>query len=232
MHLNPTSPVPTLSVSQLNRQARTLLESHFDFVWVAGEVSNFVAPSSGHWYFSLKEGGAQVRCAMFRNRNQRVKVIPKNGDAIRLRCRVSLYEGRGEFQLIVEHLEPAGAGALQAAFEVLKAQLASEGLFDAERIAKMKPGSVLVNVARGAVVVESALVDALASGHLGAAGLDVFEFEPEITPKLREFDNVTLLPHIGSATGECRMDMAARVVANIEAFLSSGNALDCCHKTE
>jgi exodeoxyribonuclease VII large subunit len=96
-------------------------------------VSNFAAPSSGHWYFSLKDGSAQVRCAMFRNRNQRVKVTPKNGDAIRLRCRVSLYEGRGEFQLIVEHLEPAGAGALQAAFEALKAQLAAEGLFDPDR---------------------------------------------------------------------------------------------------
>ncbi|MBE9540351.1 MAG: exodeoxyribonuclease VII large subunit [Proteobacteria bacterium] len=133
MHISQTNPPPTLSVSQLNRQARTLLESHFDFVWVEGEVSNFAAPSSGHWYFSLKDGGAQVRCAMFRNRNQRVKVTPKNGDAIRLRCRVSLYEGRGEFQLIVEHMEAAGAGALQAAFEALKARLASEGLFDAAR---------------------------------------------------------------------------------------------------
>lgn len=120
----------TLTVSQLNRQARTLLESHFDNVWVEGEVSNFAAPSSGHWYFSLKDGGAQVRCAMFRNRNQRVKVTPKNGDAIRMRCRVSLYEGRGEFQLIAEYLEPAGAGALQAAFEILKAKLDQEGLFD------------------------------------------------------------------------------------------------------
>ena len=126
-------PPLTLSVSQLNRQARTLLESHFDFVWVEGEVSNFVAPSSGHWYFSLKDGGAQVRCAMFRNRNQRLRFTPGNGDAIRLRCRVSLYEGRGEFQLIVEHLEHAGAGALQAAFEQLKARLQAEGLFDAER---------------------------------------------------------------------------------------------------
>ena len=126
-------PPLTLSVSQLNRQARTLLESHFDFVWVEGEVSNFVAPSSGHWYFSLKDGGAQVRCAMFRNRNQRLRFTPGNGDAIRLRCRVSLYEGRGEFQLIVEHLEHAGAGALQAAFEQLKVRLQAEGLFDAER---------------------------------------------------------------------------------------------------
>jgi exodeoxyribonuclease VII large subunit len=123
----------TLTVSQLNRQARTLLESHFDFIWVEGEVSNFAAPSSGHWYFTLKDGGAQVRCAMFRNRNQRVRFTPDNGDHIRLRCRVSLYEGRGEFQLIVEYLEHAGAGALQAAFEKLKARLLAEGLFNPER---------------------------------------------------------------------------------------------------
>lgn len=141
MHASQTKPSPTLSVSQLNRQARTLLESHFDFVWVEGEVSNFAAPSSGHWYFSLKDGSAQVRCAMFRNRNQRIKVTPKNGDAIRLRCRVSLYEGRGEFQLIVEHLEPAGAGALQAAFEVLKTKLSAEGLFDPARKREL-PGSI------------------------------------------------------------------------------------------
>ena len=112
---SPLGAPPSLTVSQLNRQARMLLESHFDFVWVEGEISNFVVPSSGHWYFSLKDGSAQVRCAMFRPRNQRVKFTPKNGDHIRLRCRVSLYEGRGEFQLIVEHLEHAGAGALQAA---------------------------------------------------------------------------------------------------------------------
>jgi exodeoxyribonuclease VII large subunit len=126
-------PPHTLTVSQLNRQVKSLLESHFDFLWVEGEVSNFVAPSSGHWYFSLKDGNAQVRCAMFRNRNQRARFTPGNGDALRLRCRVSLYEGRGEFQLIVEHLEHAGAGALQAAFEKLKAKLLAEGLFDAER---------------------------------------------------------------------------------------------------
>ena len=126
-------PPRTLTVSQLNRQVKSLLESHFDFVWVSGEISNFATPSSGHWYFSLKDGGAQVRCAMFRNRNQRVKFKPGNGDAIRLRCRVSLYEGRGEFQLIVEHLEHAGAGALQAAFEKLKADLLAEGLFDSGR---------------------------------------------------------------------------------------------------
>lgn len=123
----------TLTVSQLNRQAKNLLESHFDFVWVEGELSNIACPSSGHWYFSLKDGNAQVRCAMFRGRNQRVRFTPGNGDHIRLRCRVSLYEGRGEFQLIVEHMEHAGAGALQAAFEKLKARLLAEGLFEPER---------------------------------------------------------------------------------------------------
>lgn len=122
-----------LTVSQLNRQARSLLESHFDFVWVEGEISNFAAPSSGHWYFSLKDGNAQVRCAMFRGRNQRLRFTPASGDHVRLRCRVSLYEGRGEFQLIVEHMEQAGAGALQAAFERLKAKLLAEGLFDPAR---------------------------------------------------------------------------------------------------
>jgi hypothetical protein len=98
-------------------QVRSLLESHYDFLWVDGEVSNFAAPSSGHWYFSLKDEKAQVRCAMFRNRNQRLRYRPQNGDAVRLRARVSLYEGRGEFQLIGEFIEPAGAGALQARFE-------------------------------------------------------------------------------------------------------------------
>jgi exodeoxyribonuclease VII large subunit len=110
-----------------------LLESHFDYAWVEGEISNFAAPSSGHWYFSLKDGSAQVRCAMFRNRNIRINPRPANGDAVRLRCRVSLYEGRGEFQLIVEFMEAAGAGALQAAFDKLKAKLLAEGLFDETR---------------------------------------------------------------------------------------------------
>ena len=97
-----------LSVSALNREVRHLIEESLGRVWVEGEISNFVTPGSGHWYFSLKDSTAQVRCAMFRNRNQRVRFTPEDGDALRLRCRVSLYEGRGEFQLIVEHMEHAG----------------------------------------------------------------------------------------------------------------------------
>jgi exodeoxyribonuclease VII large subunit len=134
-----TSPSPlegppdTLTVSQLNHMARQVLESHFDFVWIEGEISNLATPGSGHWYFSLKDENAQVRCAMFRNRNARVRFRPENGQHLRLRARVSLYEGRGEFQLIVEYMEDAGAGALQRAFDALKAKLQGEGLFDAER---------------------------------------------------------------------------------------------------
>ncbi len=123
----------TLTVSQLNRLAKRLLEGHFDFLWIEGELSNLATPASGHWYFTLKDDQAQVRCAMFRNRNQRLRMRPTNGQLVRIRARVSLYEGRGEFQLIVEHLEDAGAGALQRAFEELKLKLQNEGLFDSHR---------------------------------------------------------------------------------------------------
>ena len=101
-------------------------------------------------------------------------------------------------------------------------------ILSADTLAQLKPGAIVINTGRGPLIDESALVESLASGHLGGAGLDVFEFEPEVTPKLLEFDNVTLLPHIGSATGECRQDMALRLVANVRAFLASGAPLDDC----
>ena len=120
------------SVSQLNREVRELLESSFPLLWVEGEISNFANPSSGHWYFTLKDQQAQVRCAMFRNRNQRVNFKPENGLQVMIRARVGLYEGRGEFQLIAEHMEETGDGALTRAFEALKQKLNMEGLFDQE----------------------------------------------------------------------------------------------------
>ena len=146
---------PSLSVSDLNREAKRLLESHFDWVWVEGEIGNFTAASSGHWYFSLKDADAQVRCAMFRRANSRVKIRPNQGDSVRIRAKVSLYEGRGEFQLICEHLEPAGAGALQLAFERLKKQLADEGLFapDTKRPIPNDAGTVgVITSATGAAL--------------------------------------------------------------------------------
>ena len=121
------------TVSRLNRTARTILEDSFPLLWVEGEISNLSRPSSGHWYFSLKDEAAQVRCAMFRNRNMYMNVSPQNGDQVLLRAQVSLYENRGDYQLIVEHLEDAGDGALRRAFELLKQRLAKEGLFDAAR---------------------------------------------------------------------------------------------------
>lgn len=119
-----------LSVSQLNRRAKQLLETHLPLLWVEGELSNVSQPSSGHWYFTLKDDQAQVRCAMFRNRNMLVRFAPRQGQQVLIRARVSLYEGRGDYQLIVEHMEEAGFGALQRAFEALKVKLAGEGLFD------------------------------------------------------------------------------------------------------
>jgi len=119
-----------LSVTQLNRQARQLLETHLSLLWIEGEISNFSCPSSGHWYFTLKDAGAQVRSAMFKNRNNRVRNVPQQGSQVLVRARVSLYEGRGDYQLIIEHMEDAGVGALQRAYEDLKHRLHMEGLFE------------------------------------------------------------------------------------------------------
>ncbi|MGH8507702.1 MAG: exodeoxyribonuclease VII large subunit [Gammaproteobacteria bacterium] len=117
------------SVTRLNREARVALEGHFSPLWIEGEVSNLARPASGHLYFSLKDAQCQVRCAMFRSRNLFVKFNPQNGMQVIAYAQVSLYEGRGEFQLIVESLEPAGEGRLRLAFEALKQRLAAEGLF-------------------------------------------------------------------------------------------------------
>ena len=121
------------TVTRLNREVRAVLEGSFPPLWVQGEISNLARPSSGHLYFSLKDHSSQVRCAMFKNRNQYLKFKPENGMAVILRANISLYEGRGEFQLIVDALEPEGIGALQLAFEQLKARLQAEGMFSEEK---------------------------------------------------------------------------------------------------
>ena len=118
------------TVSRLNREVRTVLETGFPLLWIEAELSNFARPTSGHWYFSLKDEAAQVKCAMFRNRNQLVKVLPENGKQVLVRARIGLYEPRGDYQIIVEHMEEAGDGALRRQFDLLKDKLANEGLFD------------------------------------------------------------------------------------------------------
>ncbi len=125
-------PVAVYTPSQLNHEARELLETALPSIWVEGEISNLARPSSGHIYFTLKDASAQVRCALFRGRASALRNRPGDGDQVRVRAKVSIYPAKGAFQLIVEHLEEAGEGALRRALEALKQRLASEGLFAAE----------------------------------------------------------------------------------------------------
>lgn len=121
------------SVSRLNREVRVLLERGFGTLWLEAEISNFARPSSGHWYFSLKDSGAQVRCAMFRQRNMLAGLVPRDGQKVLVKAKIGLYEPRGEYQLLIDHIEDAGIGALQRQFEELSAKLAKEGLFAEDR---------------------------------------------------------------------------------------------------
>lgn len=118
-----------MTVSELNRLANQVLTQNFPLFWVSGEVSNLTRAASGHWYFSLKDASAQVRCVMFKGRNSYLDWTPKEGDKVEARCNVTLYEARGDFQLTIEFLQRAGLGVLFEAFEKLKAKLQNEGLF-------------------------------------------------------------------------------------------------------
>ena len=126
-------PSQVLSVSELTALVRDLLEDAFPLLWVEAEISNLSQPASGHLYFSLKDERAQVRCALFRNRGRYLRFAPENGMRVKVRAQVGLYAARGDFQLVIEHMEQAGDGDLQRAFERLTAKLRQEGLFDPER---------------------------------------------------------------------------------------------------
>lgn len=128
-----------LTVSQFTQLARQALEQAFPLLWVSGEISNLSKATSGHWYFSLKDAGAQVRCVMFRGRNQYIDFQPENGMHVEIRALATLYEARGDFQLNVEVMRQAGLGRLFEAFEQLKSRLAAEGLFAAERKRALPP---------------------------------------------------------------------------------------------
>jgi len=121
------------TVSRLNNEVRLILENSFPTIWVEGEISNFAAPNSGHWYFSLKDSSAQVRCAMFKGSQRNLGFLPKDGMHVLIRARVSLYPNRGEYQLIAEIMEERGEGKLRRAYEILRKKLEAAGLFDAAR---------------------------------------------------------------------------------------------------
>lgn len=143
------------SVSSLNQSVANLLEAEFAWIWVEGEISNLAQPSSGHIYFSLKDRSAQVSCAMFKGRNRSVTFQPENGNQILVRAKVSLYQPRGNYQLIVDRMEQAGDGALRRQFEQLKAKLANEGLFDENHkldIPELPTGIAIITSKTGAAV--------------------------------------------------------------------------------
>ena len=121
------------NVTRLNREVRAVLEGSFPSIWLQGEISNFACPASGHMYLSLKDVHSQVRCAMFKGKNRFLRFEPENGAEVLVRANVSLYEGRGEFQLIIEQMELAGEGGLQRAYEELKQKLFKEGLFEEDQ---------------------------------------------------------------------------------------------------
>ncbi len=118
-----------MSVSELNAEVRSVIERQFASVWVEGEIVNFMAAPSGHWYFNLNDGSAQIKCVCWKGQNFRIRFKPQNGVTVRIRGKLSFYEARGETQIVVESLEPSGEGALAAAYEQIKAKLYAEGLF-------------------------------------------------------------------------------------------------------
>ncbi len=118
------------TVSRLNNEIRFLMEETYPLVWVEGEISNFAAPHSGHWYFSLKDTNAQVKCCLFKGQQRKILFTPKDGSHVLIRARASLYEARGDYQLIAEHMEERGEGKLRRAYELLKKKLETAGLFD------------------------------------------------------------------------------------------------------
>ena len=157
------------TVSALNFEVKQMLNQGIGTLWIEGEISNFARPASGHWYFTLKDEKAQCRAAMFRGRNSRVGFVPQNGQKVLLRAQVTLYEARGEFQLVVDYLEEAGVGELMRRYEQLKAQLEQEGLFDSA-LKKPLPAHprriALVTSASGAAIRDVLSVIARRAPHI------------------------------------------------------------------
>ena len=146
---------PVITVSDLARMARSTVERNFQKVWVEGEISNLSKPSSGHWYFTLKDERAQVRCAMFANQNRQVKESLSNGEKILLSGKVTIYEARGDFQIIAETIQKSGTGLLQEKFDALKHQLEKEGLFSEDRkksLPKIPKHLVIISSKSGAAL--------------------------------------------------------------------------------
>ena len=212
--LPPTAPERDVyTVARLNREAKALLEGNLPLLWIEGEISNLARPASGHMYFSLKDSQAQIRCAFFKSSQRRLDALPQDGMHVLARARVSLYEGRGEFQLIIEYLEEAGEGALRRAFEVLKNRLAQEGLFDP---ARKKPLPALPK--RIGVITSptgAALRDILTTLRRRFPAIAVLIY-PVPVQGVGAADKIAAAVHLAGVRGECDALILARGGGSLE----------------
>jgi exodeoxyribonuclease VII large subunit len=202
-----------LSVSQLNRMARQLLESDLPVLWVEGEISNLARPASGHLYFSLKDDKAQIRCALFRGRGRNTDVSVANGHQVLARGRVSIYEPRGDYQLIVDHLEPAGEGLLRRRLEELKRKLAAEGLFDEARKRDLPPLPRRIGVITSPS--GAAIRDVLHILKRRFPAIPVVVYPVQVQGEQAKFDIVAAL-ETAAARAECDVLILARGGGSLE----------------
>ncbi|QNM95860.1 exodeoxyribonuclease VII large subunit [Chitinimonas koreensis] len=197
-----SSPTPVWSVAELNRAVKGLLERELPILWVSGEISNLTVAASGHCYFSLKDASAQVRCVMFRNRAALLPFRPREGLKVEARAQVSLYEARGDYQLNIEAMRPAGLGALYEAFEKLKQRLAAEGLFEAARKRPLPPLPRAIGIVTSPKA--AALRDVLSTLRRRAPGIPLVLYP---TPVQGEGAAETVAAMIGRANARAEVDV-------------------------
>lgn len=202
-----------LSVSDLTRLAKDALESSFPLFWISGEISNFTRAASGHWYFSLKDARAQVRCVMFKGRNSLVASLPREGDLIEARATVTLYEARGDFQLTIEYMQQAGTGRLYEAYEALKQSLQAEGLFDPARKRAIPTEPRRIGVVTSADA--AALRDVLTAIHRRYPGMPVILYPTPVQGK-GSADKIAQAIQLASARQEVDILLICRGGGSIE----------------
>lgn len=202
-----------LTVTQLNYSVRHLLEAELGQIWLSGEISNFSRPVSGHWYLTLKDENAQVRAAMFRMKNQQVNFQPQNGMQVLVRANVSLYEPRGDYQIIIESMQPAGDGLLQQQFEQLKAKLAAQGLFAQERKKPIPPFAKRVGIITSSS--GAALQDILNILQRRDPGLSVIIYPTMVQGKEAKQDIVDTI-ELANRRNECDVLIVGRGGGSLE----------------
>ena len=204
---------PPLAVSQLNALARQLLEQNLANLWVSGEISNLTRASSGHYYFSLKDNKAQVRCALFKSHADRLTTPLREGDQVELTGKITLYEARGEFQISVNQLRLAGMGSLFEAYERLKAQLTSEGVFDAERKQALPPHPQTIGIVTSTAT--AALRDIVSTLKRRMSSLKVIVYPTAVQGKGSEFQIAKAI-HTANERNEVDVLLVCRGGGSIE----------------